>query len=199
MALNLGASATVGGLRHAAERPIRGAAETDSVDYQNALSTLAEVAIAITGFAGVVAVFGRPGSGHWSDLEQVRLVVLLGSSLAALLFCVLPFVVLSIPVSESSCWRSLSVLLAVALTVFTAQVARVAIEALRVPRSEREVSLLLSAIFLTGDLLAIPLLLANAFLGVVWPYLAAIIWVLARAAMIFVRMVMIPVGRGSAG
>jgi hypothetical protein len=61
------------------------------------------------------------------------------------------------------------------------------------------VSLLLSAIFLTGDLLAIPLLLANAFLGVVWPYLAAIIWVLARAAMIFVRMVMIPVGRGSAG
>ena len=29
------------------------------MDYQNALSTLAEVAIAITGFAGVVAVFGR--------------------------------------------------------------------------------------------------------------------------------------------
>ena len=199
MALNLGASATVGGLRHAAERPVRGAAETDWVDYQNALSTLAEVAIAITGFAGVVAVFGRRSSGHWSVFEQTRLVVLLGCSLAALLFCVLPFVVLSIPVSESSCWRSLSVLLAVALTVFTAQVVRVAIEALRVPRSEREVSLLLSAFFLTGDLLAIPLLLANAFLGVVWPYLAAIIWVLARAAMIFVRMVMIPVGRGSAG
>ena len=169
------------------------------MDYQNALSTLAEVAIAITGFAGVVAVFGRRSSGHWSVVEQARLVALLGLSLAALLFCVLPFVVLSIPVSESSCWRSLSVLLAVALTVFTAQVVRVAIEALRVPRSEREVSLLLSAIFLTGDLLAIILLLANAFLGVVWPYLAAIIWVLARAAMTFVRMVMIPVGRGSAG
>ncbi len=83
--------------------------------------------------------------------------------------------------------------------MFTAQVVRFAIEALRVPRSEREVSLLLSAIFLTGDLLAIILLLTNAFLGVVWPYLAGIIWVLARAAMIFVRMVMIPVGRGSAG
>jgi len=170
------------------------------LDYQNALSTLAEVAIAITGSAGVVAVFGRRSSGQWSVLERARLVALLGLSLAALLFCVLPFVVLSIPVSESSCWRSLSVLLAVALTVFTAQVVRVAVEALRVPRSEREVSLLLSAIFLTGDLLVIPLLLANAFsLGVVWPYLAAIIWVLARAAMIFVRMVMIPVGRGSAG
>jgi hypothetical protein len=169
------------------------------LDYQNALSTLAEVAIAITGFAGVVAVFGRRSSGHWSVFERTRLVALLGCSLAALLFCVLPFVVLSIPVSESSCWRSLSVLLAGVLTVFTAQVARVAIPALRVPRSEREVSLLLSAFFLTGDLLAIPLLLANAFLGVVWPYLAAIIWVLARAAMVFVRMIMIPVGRGSAG
>jgi hypothetical protein len=169
------------------------------LDYQNALSTLAEVAIAITGFAGVVAVFGGRSSGHWSVFERTRLVFLLGGSLAALLFCVLPFVVLSIPVSESSCWRSLSVLLAGVLAVFTAQVARVAIEALRVPRSEREVSLLLSAIFLTGDLLAIPLLLANAFLGVVWAYLAAIIWVLAKAAMIFVRMVMIPVGRGSAG
>jgi hypothetical protein len=170
------------------------------LDYQNALSTLAEVAIAITGFAGVVAVFGGRSSGHWSVFEQTRLVVLLGCSLAALLFCVLPFVVLSIPVSESSCWRSLSVLLAGVLAVFTAQVARVAIEALRVPRSEREVSLLLSAIFLTGDLLAIILLLANAFsLGVVWPYLAAIIWLLAMAAMIFVRLVMVPVGRGSVG
>ena len=196
--MSLGASATVGGLCHAAEAPGQSGGG-DRLDYQNALSTLAEIAIAITGFAGVVAVFGRRSSGHWSVIEQARLVVLLGSSLAALLFCVLPFVVLSIPVSESSCWRSLSVLLAVALTVFTAQVVRVNIEALRVPRSEREVSLLLSAIFLTGDLLAIILLLANAFLGVVWPYLAAIIWVLARAAMIFVRMVMIPVGRGSAG
>jgi hypothetical protein len=170
------------------------------LDYQNALSTLAEVAIAITGFAGVVTVFGRRSSGHWSVFERTRLVVLLGCSLAALLFCVLPFVVLSIPVSESSCWRSLSVLLAVALTAFTVQVVRVSIEALRVPRSEREVSLLLSAIFLTGDLLAIILLLANAFsLGVVWPYLAAIIWLLARAAMIFVRLVMVPVGRSSVG
>ena len=35
------------------------------MDYQNALSTLAEVAIAITGFAGVVAVFGRRSSGDW--------------------------------------------------------------------------------------------------------------------------------------
>lgn len=170
------------------------------MDYQNALSTLAEVAIAITGFAGVVAVFGRRGSGHWSAVERDRLLALLTLSLGALLSCVLPFAVLSTQVSESSCWRSLSVLLAVALTVFTARVVRNAIEALRVPRTEREVSLLLSAILLIGDLLAIILLLANTFsLGVVWPYLAAIIWVLTGAAMMFVRLVMVPVEGSSVG
>ena len=162
--------------------------------YEDALSTLAEVAIAIAGFSGIVSVFGRRSSGHWSPAERSRLFGLLIMSFTALLFCVVPFVLLSIPVSESTCWRSLSLLLAVSHVVFVPIVIRNALGALPTPRSEREVSLVLSGIFITGDFLVIAVLLANAFaLGVVWPYLAAIIWILTQAASLFARLVMVPI------
>ncbi len=58
-------------------------------------------------------------------------------------------------------------------------------------------SLVLSGIFITGDFLAVVGLLANALvLGVVWPYLAAIIWILTQAALIFARLIILPVSRG---
>ncbi len=162
--------------------------------YENALSTLAEVAIAIAGFSGIVSVFGRRSSGHWSPAERSRLFGLLIMSFTALLFCVVPFVLLSIPVSESTCWRSLSLLLAVSRVGSIRVVLGNALGALRTPRSEREVSLVASGIFITGDFLVVVGLLANVFvLGVVWPYLAAIIWILTQAACLFARLVMVPI------
>ncbi len=164
--------------------------------YENALSTLAEVAIAIAGFSGIVAVFGRRSSGHWSPAERDRLIGLLVMSFTALLFCVVPFVLLSIPVSESTCWRSLSLLLAISRIGSIRVVLRNALGALGTPRSEREVSLVLSGIFIIGDFLVFASLLANAFaLGVVWPYLAAIIWTLTQAALLFARLVVAPIRR----
>ena len=60
-----------------------------------------------------------------------------------------------------------------------------------------DVSLVLSWSFLAGNFLAVVVLLGNAFaLGVVWPYLAAIIWILAQAALIFARLIILPVSRG---
>jgi len=165
--------------------------------YPDALSTLAEVAIAIAGFSGIVSVFGRRSLGQWSAAERTRLLGLLIISFTALLFCVVPFVLLSIPIPESTCWRSLSLLLGVTRLGHIALLLRVNIAERRIPLGEREVSVVLSAAFVTGDLVAFVALLANAFAwGVVWPYLAAIIWLLTEAAAIFTRLVLVPTLRG---
>jgi hypothetical protein len=168
------------------------------VAYEDALSTLAQIAIAIAGFSGIVSVFGRRSVGDWSVAERNRLLALLIVSLTVLLFCLLPLVLLSIPVSESTCWRSLSLLLVIPTVGFEARLIPVANEARRVPRGQREVSLAVAGIFITGDLLAIVALVVNGVsLGVVWPYLAVLIWGLTKAAISFVRLVLVPVGHGS--
>lgn len=167
--------------------------------YEDALSTLAEVAIAITGFSGIVSVFGRRSVGQWSVAERNRLLALLIVSLTALLFCLLPFILLLVPVSESICWRSLSLFFVVPMIMFEARLIPIANDARRIPRTEREVSLAIAGIFIMGDLLAIVGLIFNGLvLGVVWPYLAAIIWGLTKAAISFVRLTLVPVGRESA-
>lgn len=167
--------------------------------YESALSTLAEVAVAIAGFSGIVSVFGRRSAGQWTTAERNRMLALLVLSLTALLFCLLPFVLLAIPVSESTCWRSLSLVAVVPRVAFLARLLPVAVEASRLARREREVSLVVSASFLVGDLLVIAALLANGLaLGVAWPYLAMILWVLAEASVSFARLVLVPVQRGAA-
>jgi len=68
-----------------------------------------------------------------------------------------------------------------------------------IPRSEREGSRIAVAFIVGGDLLVLLGLFANSFaVGVAWPYLAAIVWVLMKAALIFVRLVVVPIDRTSA-
>jgi len=145
------------------------------------LSLLAELAIAIAGFSGIVAVFGRRSAGEWTSAEGARLAGLLTLSLTAALFSVLPLVVLSIPVSEVVCLRPIANLL------------RIITRTRAVPIGERESSLAMSWAFVTGNGFAVMALLVNAFLWkVAWPYLAAILWSLTQAAALFARLVMVP-------
>jgi hypothetical protein len=157
------------------------------------LSLLAELATAIAGFSGIVAVFGRRSAGKWSPAESARLVGLLWLSLTAALFSVLPLVLLSIPVSEPACWRMLSLLLAASLVRPTANVLRIISRTKATPIGERESSLATSWFFIVGDAAAIMALLVNAVAWAVpWPYLAGILWALIQAAVLFARLVMIP-------
>ena len=54
--------------------------------------TFAEVGVALTGFTGIVVVFGSRARGAWSELELARLHDLLWSSLNVVLFALLPLV-----------------------------------------------------------------------------------------------------------
>lgn len=90
----------------------------------------------------------------------------------------------------------MSFLLAITRVIFVLFLVRVTLGALRTPRNEREVSLAVSGSFIAGDSLATVALVANALVfGVVWPYLAAIIWILTEAAVSFTRLVMVSIRR----
>jgi hypothetical protein len=144
-------------------------------------------------------VFSQRRSGVWSPAERVRLIGLLFMSFSAVFFSVVPFVLLAIPISESACWRSLSLLLAGSMVWSSVRGLQVVRAEVGIPRSEREGTRIAVAIIVGGDLLVFSGLSANSFAaGVAWPYLAAIVWVLMKAALIFVRLVLVPINRAPA-
>ena len=70
------------------------------MDSHDALTTLAEIAIAIAGFSGIAAVLGRRNQGEWSPSDVVRLRSLLVVSFTIVIFCFFP-IILSLAVADS--------------------------------------------------------------------------------------------------
>jgi hypothetical protein len=68
------------------------------------LETIAEVAIALAGFSGIVAVMGQRSSGEWSPAELTRLRLLLEVSLLVVFLSFLPALMLR-GTSPIAAWR----------------------------------------------------------------------------------------------
>lgn len=75
------------------------------MEESETLRTLAEVAVALTGFTGIVAVLGRRAGGEWSPLELLRLRMLLETSLGVLFLSLIPVLILTLRPSQESLWR----------------------------------------------------------------------------------------------
>jgi hypothetical protein len=69
------------------------------------LQTIAEVAVALTGFSGVVVVLGPRGSGSWSREDLLQLRTLVEPSLVALFGSFLPGAIHLAVRSEPFAWR----------------------------------------------------------------------------------------------
>ena len=70
-----------------------------------ALTTAAQIAVALAGFAWVVVAF-RSGSLHdWSAMDKFRLWLLLGNALAPLFACLFGMLLLTITPTPLSSWR----------------------------------------------------------------------------------------------
>jgi len=82
------------------------------LDGSDALTTIAEVALGLAGFSGVVVVLGRQ-PGELTRTDAGRLVILLMSGLGAMFFALLPFALSPLGISDSSVWRISGGLLAV--------------------------------------------------------------------------------------
>jgi hypothetical protein len=61
-----------------------------------ALSTAAQIAVALAGFAGVVVVFRRESVHEWSTLDKFRLRLLLANSILPLGLCMIALLFLTI-------------------------------------------------------------------------------------------------------
>jgi hypothetical protein len=81
------------------------------------LQTFAEVGVALTGFTGIVVVFGRRAHGDWSPVELANLHDLLWASLNVVVFAFLPLVMVSAMTADAM-WRAVSGAFALAEILF---------------------------------------------------------------------------------
>ena len=89
LASTLGASATVGGLCHAAERRSVRRRES-SLELLGTFEAVAEIAIALTGFTAVVVALGQRELSVWSPIEKFQLRALLYWSLGTAFLAFVP-------------------------------------------------------------------------------------------------------------
>jgi hypothetical protein len=78
---------------------------------ESVLNTLAEVAITLAGFSGVVVVFRLHGAHSWSPTELRVLWLLIGDSFLVLFFSLLPFPLALANWSYDALWSSCNALL----------------------------------------------------------------------------------------
>jgi hypothetical protein len=70
-----------------------------------ALSTAAQIAVALAGFAGVVVVFRSSSLHDWAPMDKFRLLILLGNALLPLFSCLFGMLLLTIKPTPLSIWH----------------------------------------------------------------------------------------------
>src|SRR5215471_6547913 len=70
-----------------------------------ALSTTAQIAVALAGFAGVVVVFRRESVHDWTEVDKFRLRLLLTNSILPLALCMIGLLLLTIKPAPAGIWR----------------------------------------------------------------------------------------------
>ena len=75
------------------------------MEPSEALSTAAQIAVALAGFAGVVVVFRRESIHDWTPIDKFRLRLLLMNSILPLAFCMIGLLLLTIKPAPAGIWR----------------------------------------------------------------------------------------------
>ena len=74
------------------------------MDHAGILQLLAELAVAVLGFSGVVAVLGRRSSGEWTLVDRVRFFTMVRLTVSVLIFALLPFPLHSAGLTGETIW-----------------------------------------------------------------------------------------------
>ncbi len=157
------------------------------------LSLCAEIAIAITGFSGVVVALGERGGSRWSAGDLVRFRLLLSATLVPLGLIALAFVLDASDFDRIATWRACSAVHVVAVSLSAFLNVRAGARAdsgdpnLQIPRFANVWRG--GSIALIGALLVVALQLANAVsLQSFWPFLVAIWWGIGLSLFAFVGL-----------
>ncbi len=158
----------------------------------DALLTIAELALGLTGFTGVVAAF-RTRSGPWLPADAFRVFSLLSVSLGVLFLALIPLSLAYFPLSDEVSWRISSGL----MTLFTVPGALVIISRIRRldARSKQVLSRPTIAFIVFGSALNALAQLLNA--AGVFPntsfaiYFAGLVWLLFYSGLQFARLLLV--------
>jgi len=157
---------------------------------------IASVAVTISGFSGVVAVFGGRALGHWLPHERFRMMNMLILSLGVCLFCFVPLTEELFHVSEQFLWQSSSLFLGVFCAYYFVY-AKVKIQKSHLRGPGRLIEWV-RIVFFTCLALAIALQTLNAAGNVIvrgpGPFIAGLIFLLIPAALQFALLVLEPLG-----
>jgi hypothetical protein len=157
-----------------------------------ALSTAAQIAVALAGFAGVVVVFRRESVHDWSTLDKFRLRLLLANSILPLALCIIALVFLTIEPALTGVWRWCSCVAFVAFAPF-AITTTMAFRRFGLQRFQGAPANFVFYLFATLGTAATLLQLYNAaLLGAFWPFFTGIVLQLVAAMFQFARMILLP-------
>ena len=157
-----------------------------------ALGIAAQIAVALAGFAGVVVVFRREAVHEWSDIDKLRLRLLLANSMLPLGISMLGLVLLTIKPAPPEIWRWCSGILLVATVSFLIPITR-AFRRLDTRDVKRQpVTRFIFALFGAFGIAAMLLQFYNIALpGAFWPFFAALVYQLVTAMAQFARMILL--------
>jgi hypothetical protein len=158
-----------------------------------ALTTAAQIAVALAGFAGVVVAFRSSSLHEWSLLDKFRLWLLLGSALVPLFSCLFGMLLLTIKPTPIPIWRWCSGFSLLLICNFGFLSRRHQSEL--APAVIKEMGAYRYLFYLIAILgIAVGLLQAyNALVsGVFWLFYAAIMFQLAIGTLQFARMILLP-------
>ena len=106
------------------------------MELQSTLENLAEVGVAITGFAGIVAVVAYSSAGSWGDEDRGNFRALVRWSLGAAFLAYLPIVLFTLDIPAVRSWRIANGVFAIFHGyIFYETLARVRARAVRIPPS----------------------------------------------------------------
>ena len=163
------------------------------MEASEGLSTAAQIAVAIAGFAGVVVVFRNESVHDWDPVDKFRLRLLLINSMLPLTFCMVGLLLLAIKPLPPATWRWCSGFAAVFLFPYAAMILKTLLGfapgQLEAAGGGKATSYPLLAIGAGVSLLQLyNVTTLNAF----WPFFAAIVSLLLGAMVQFVRLVLTP-------
>jgi hypothetical protein len=147
------------------------------------LYALAEIAIAIAGFAAIVVLFKRRSPDGWDVADADRFNGMLLHAMAAGFFCIFPPFVNVFVLDPSVVWTVASALAAIQMTAHAGRI-------YSLPSSSRPIRLLLII-----PLGLVVLQIMNVF-GIYFtrdfrPFLAAVLWHIFQAGFLFVMLVIV--------
>jgi drug/metabolite transporter (DMT)-like permease len=157
------------------------------------LSTAAQIAVALAGFAGVVVVFRHESVHDWSVIDKFRLRLLLTNSILPLALCMIGLLLLTVKPAPAGIWRWCSGAAVVILLPFAITTSRTF---RRLDPQQLRSALATGVAFTYLGLLGAGALLLQFFniaiIDAFWPFFTGIVVHLLAAMFQFVRIILLP-------